>query len=125
MQIKGTLEVSRLHLRPMTTAERDALPDARLGDAVIISDGTGIKLSTNDGAVWSDPPNQGGSAAVSAFESAADFEFQSIASAVNTVGKVAHKPVWNSTQNVLMVAQGAGAGSQWISANGVTVITPS
>jgi len=65
------------------------------------------------------------SAAISAFESAADFEFQSIASAINTTDKTALKPVWNTTAGVLMIAQGAGAASQWRSANGVTVITPS
>ena len=65
------------------------------------------------------------SAAISAFESAADFEFKSIASAINTTDKTNLKPVWNTTTGVLMIAQGAGAGSQWRSANGITVITPS
>jgi hypothetical protein len=51
-------------------------------------------------------------------------ELNSIASTVNTVGKVTGKHVFNTATNVSVWAVGSTAGSVWVGATGTTVNTP-
>lgn len=55
MEVKGTVETDRIQLKPMTQAQRNALPNQREGDVVFVADGAGSKLSTHDGAGFTEP----------------------------------------------------------------------
>lgn len=58
------------------------------------------------------------------FETATTANLNSKASSINTSNKRARKPVLDTTTNKLMIATGALDTSTWISADGVTTITP-
>lgn len=58
-EIRGTVHVDRINLKPMTQAQRDSLPDQKEGDVVLVTDGQGTKISSHDGASFTEPAPSG------------------------------------------------------------------
>lgn len=58
------------------------------------------------------------------FGTATAAEIADVADALNTTGKAVGRPVWDATNNRLMVASGAAAASPWYVADGSASVTP-